>query len=107
LILFCAFVAGGGIYDIVSRPSAQEEIPWTGQLSSIHYDLREQILSESLSAMFFNLCMICGLIVSSKSCRVKDDTRKASFMLVAGMALVLLGLAGCYHLTFLKRNVGR
>jgi hypothetical protein len=107
LILFCVFVAGGGIYDLVDKPSALEVVPWTGRPSSVHYDRREQTLNESLSSMFFYLCMICGLIVSSKSCRVKDDARKASFMLVAGMALVLLGLTGCYHLTFLKRNVGR
>ncbi len=102
LILFCAFVAGGGIYDLVEKPSALVVVPWTGRISSVHYKPREQTLSESLSSMFFYLCMISGLIVSSKSNRVKDDQRKANLMLVAGMALVILGLAGCYHLIFLR-----
>ena len=107
LILFCVFIAGGGIYDLVEKPSVLVVNPWTGQISSVHYDRGEQTLSESLSSMFFYLCMISGLIVSSKSCRVKDDARKANLMLVAGMVLVILGLAGCYHLIFLRRNVGR
>jgi hypothetical protein len=97
--------AGGGIYDLVEKPSVLAVNPWTGRISSVHYDRREQTLSESLSSMFFYLCMISGLIVTSKSSRVKDDTRKANLMLVAGMALVILGLAGCYHLIFLRRNV--
>ena len=107
LILFCVFIAGGGIYDLVEKPSALVVVPWTGRISSVHYDRGEQTLSESLSSMFFYLCMISGLIVSSKSLRVKDDARKANLMLVARMALVILGLAGCYHLIFLRRNVGR
>lgn len=102
LILVCAFVAGGGIYDLVEKPSALVEVPWTGRISSVHYKPREQTLSESLSSMFFYLCMISGLIVTSKSSRVKDDQRKANIMLVAGMALVILGLAGCYHLICLR-----
>jgi hypothetical protein len=105
LILFCVFIAGGGIYDLVEKPSVLVVNPWTGQISSAHYYRGEQTLSESLSSMFFYLCMIFGLIVSSKSSRVKDDTRKANLMLVAGMVLVILGLAGCYHLIFLRRNV--
>ena len=107
LILFCVFIAGGGIYDLVDKPSALVVVPWTGQISSVHCDRGEQTLSESLSSMFFYLCMISGLIVSSKSSRVKDDQRKANLMLVAGMALVILGLAGCYHLIFLRRIVQR
>ncbi len=105
LILFCVFVAGGGIYDLVEKPSFLVVNPWTGRISSIHYYRGEQTLSESLSSMFFYLCMISGLIVTSKSSQVKDDTRKANLMLVAGMALFILGLAGCYHLIFLRRNV--
>ena len=105
LILFCVFIAGGGIYDLVEKPSFLVVNPWTGQISSIHYYRGEQTLIESLSSMFFYLCMISGLIVTSKSSQVKDDTRKANLMLVAGMALFILGLAGCYHLIFLRRNV--
>ncbi len=105
LILFCVFIAGGGIYDLVEKPSFLVVNPWTGQISSVHYYRGEQTLSESLSSMFFYLCMISGLIVTSKSSQVKDDTRKANLMLVAGMALFILGLAGCYHLIFLRRNV--
>jgi hypothetical protein len=105
LILFCVFVAGGGIYDLIEKPSFLVVNPWTGQISSVHYYRGEQTLSESLSSMFFYLCMISGLIVTSKSSQVKDGTRKANLMLVAGMALIILGLAGCYHLIFLWRNV--
>lgn len=102
LILFCVFIAGGGIYDLVEKPPALVVVPWTGRISSVHHKPREQTLSESLSSMFFYLCMISGLIVTSKSSRVKDNQRKANLMLVAGMALVILGLAGCYHLIFLR-----
>jgi hypothetical protein len=101
-ILFCVFIAGGGIYDLVEKPSALVVVPWTGRISSVHYKPREQILSESLSSMIFYLCMISGLIFSSKSSRVRDDTRKANLMLLAGMALVILGMAGCYHMIFLR-----
>jgi len=107
MILICAFVAGGGIYDLVEKPSALVVVPWTERTSSVHYDRREQTLSESLSSMFFYLCMICGLIVSHRSSRVKVEARKANLMFLAGMALVILGLAGCYYLIFLRMNVGR
>ena len=103
LILFCAFVAGGGIYDLIERPPYLRVIPWTRQISSVHEEPGEQSLGESLSSMFFYLCMMSGLIVSSKSSRVKDDQRKASLMLLAGMALVILGLVGCYHMLFQRR----
>ena len=107
LILFCAFIAGGGIYDLVEKPPALVMVPWTGRISSVHCDRGEQTLSESLSSMFFYLCMISGLIFSNKSCKVKDDARKANLMLLAGMVLVILGLAGCYQLIFLRRIVQR
>jgi hypothetical protein len=107
LILFCVFIAGGGIYDLVENPSALVVVPWTGRISSVHCDRGEQTLSESLSSMFFYLCMISGLIFSNKSCKVKDDTRKANLILLAGMALVILGLAGCYQLIFLRWIVQR
>jgi len=95
LILFCVFIAGGGIYDLVEKPPVLVVVPWTGQISSVHDERGKQTLSESLSSMFFYLCMISGLIVTSKSSLVKDDTRKANLM------------AGCYHLIFLRWIVQR
>jgi hypothetical protein len=100
LILFCAFIAGGGIYDLVEKPPFLRVLPWNRQISSVHDKPGEQTLSESLSSIFFYICMISGLIVASESNQVKDDQMKANIMILAGMALVILGLAGCYHFVF-------
>lgn len=100
--MFCVFVAGGGIYDLVEKPPFPVLVPWTGQFSSVGDHPGEQTLSESLSSMFLYLSMISGLIVISKSSRVKNDPKKANITLLAGMALIILGLAGCSHMFFLR-----
>ena len=51
--------------------------------------------------------MVGGLIVSYRSTRVTNDSKKANSMLAIGIALVLLGLAGSQYLMVLKRTIGR
>jgi uncharacterized membrane protein (DUF373 family) len=50
--------------------------------------------------------MIVGLIVSYRSTRVSGDIKKANYMLILGIALIIMGLAGSHYLLILKRTVG-
>jgi hypothetical protein len=51
--------------------------------------------------------MVGGLIVSYKSAKVTNDSKRANTMLVIGIALILMGLAGSHYLLILKRSIGR
>jgi hypothetical protein len=57
--------------------------------------------------MALTLFMVGGLILSYKSAKVANDSGKANTMLIIGIALILMGLAGSHYLLILKRTIGR
>ena len=105
-VIFCVFIAGGGIYNLLDNPLSIVPGPG-GTWLVIHPYVGEQTLNESVVAMFLNLCMFGGLLIAYKSSQETRDSKKANYMLVIGLALVLLGLAGSHYLQILKRTVGR
>ena len=77
-----------------------------GTWIAIHPLAGYQTLNESIVAMFLSASMIVGLIVSYRSTRVTGDIKKANYMLILGIALIIMGLAGSHYLLILKRTVG-
>lgn len=105
-IVFCVFIAGGGIYDLLDDPITLFPGAGGGWLA-IHPYTGEQTLNESLVSMILTFFTFAGLLVSYRSTKVAYDRRKANMMLLLGIALVLMGLAGSHFLLILKRTAGR
>lgn len=105
-VIFCVFISGGGIYDLLDNPPSIVPGPG-GTWLAIYPLMGEQTLNESIVAMFLNGCMLGGLVLAFKSSQETRDSKKANYMLVIGLALVILGLSGSHYLLVLKRTVGR
>jgi hypothetical protein len=105
LILFSSYLAGGGLYNQIDKPSRRIIVPTTGRPSSIHYDFREQTLGEAQIAMLCNLTTVVGLVLAYQSIQVGDNRLKANLILLTGIALTLLGFYGSHYLFILKQNV--
>jgi hypothetical protein len=105
MILFVTFIAGGGIYDLLDNPLSL--YPLGSRWVAVHPFQGEQTINESIVSMALTLFMVGGLILSYKSAKVTNDSRKANTMLVIGIALILMGLAGSHYLLILKRTIGR
>ena len=106
LIVFTAFIAGGGIYDLLDDPPSIFPGPG-GTWVAVHPYIGEQTINESIVSMVLTMFTVGGLIVSYRSTQVTNDSKKANYMLVIGLALILLGLAGSHYLMILKRTIGR
>lgn len=100
VIFFTIFIVGGGIYDLLDNPLVIVAGPqgWI----AIHPVLSEQTLNESFLSMIFNLLIFTGLFASYRSTQVAYDSKRATTMLVLGIALVLLGLSGSHYLLRVK-----
>ncbi len=100
VVLFSIFVAGGGIYDILVKPPAilGSGDAWT----AVDPRSDQQTLSESVVSMFLTGTTFLGLLVSHRSAQVAYDRKKANIMLLMGISLIVLGLAGSYYLILLK-----
>ena len=105
MILFITFISGGGIYDLLDNPPSL--CPVGGRWVAVHPFQGEQTINESIVSMALTLFMVGGLILSYKSAKVANDSRKANTMLIIGIALILMGLAGSHYLLILKRTIGR
>ncbi len=105
-VIFCVFIAGGGIYDLLDDPLSIVPGPG-GTWLAIHPYMGEQTLNESVVAMFLNGCTFGGLLIAYKSSQETRDSKKANYMLVIGLILVLIGLAGSHYLLNLKKAAGR
>jgi len=103
VVLFSIFIVGGGIYDVLTNPPAIRR--WGTGWTAIEPFSDEQTLSESLVSMILAGLTFAGLLVSYRSTQVAYDRRKANTMLLGGIALIVLGLAGSYYLIFLKRRL--
>lgn len=100
VVLFTVFIVGGGIYDLLDNPLAIVAGPqgWI----SIHPLLSEQTLNESILSMILNILIFTGLFTSYRSTQIVYDSKRATTMLVLGIALILLGLSGSYYLVRIK-----
>jgi hypothetical protein len=105
VVVFTAFVAGGGIYDILDKPPTI--IGFSGGYVAVRGLEDEQTLMESALSMLFLVLTFLGLLTSYRSTRVVYDTRRASMTLLLGIALIALGLSGSFYLLSLKQMVLR
>ncbi len=105
MILFTAFIAGGGIYDLLDNPPSL--YPVGNRWVAVHPFQGEQTINESIVSMTLTLFMVGGLIISYRSAKVTNDSKRANAMLIIGIALILMGLAGSHYLLILKRTIGR
>lgn len=106
VVLFTAFIAGGGIYDLLDDPLTIVPGPQGGWIA-IHPYPGEQTLNESLVSMVLTVFMFGGMLIAYRSTQVTYDSKRANTMLIVGIALILMGLAGSHYLLILKRTVGR
>jgi hypothetical protein len=104
VVIFSAFIAGGGIYDLLDNPPTIISGSQGGWVA-VHPYAGEQTLSESFVSMFLTLFIFAGMLVAYKSTQVAYDSRRANTMLVIGLALILLGMAGSHYLLILRRLV--
>lgn len=102
MVVFVVFITGGGIYDIIENPPAIIPGPQGGWIA-VHPYIGEQTLNESLVSMTLTSLAFIGMLVAYRSSKVVYDSNKANTMLILGIALVLLGLAGSHWLLILKR----
>lgn len=106
VVIFSAFMAGGGIYDLLDNPLSIVPGPGGGWIV-VHPYAGEQTLNESLVSMILMGFMFAGMLSSYLSTKVPYDQKRANTMLIIGIALILLGLSGSHWLLILKRTVGR
>ena len=104
-VLFSAFIASGGVYDLLDDPLTV--IPAGGGWVLVDPRPGEQTLNESLVVMILTMFMFTGMLVAHRSTQVVYDHKKANMMLILGITLILLGLAGSHYLIILKRTIGR
>ena len=102
IVVFVSFIAGGGIYDILDNPLTILPGP-SGRWISVHPYMSEQTLNESIVSMLLTFSMFAGVYMSYRSTKVAYDQKKANMMLILGIALTLIGLAGSQYLIVLKR----
>jgi len=101
VVLFAVFIAGGGIYDLFDNPPAI--LPGPRGWIAVHPYAGEQTLNESILSMVFMTLIIVGLYSAYRSTQVTYDSKRATSLLVTGVALILLGLSGSHYLIILKR----
>ncbi len=80
----CAFLLGGGVYDILVKPP----IMWGN--SFVHPRLHEQVLLESLTAMIVYAMGVTGFLVTYQSTKYAYKPRQAFMMLLTGVALIFI-----------------
>ncbi len=100
-VIFAAFIAGGGIYNLLDRPPAIIGFP--GGYIAVRGLQDEQTLMESALSMLFLLLTFLGLLTSYRSARVVYDSRRATMNLLLGISLIALGLSGSFYLLSLKQ----
>jgi len=109
VVLFTAFIVGGGIYDLMEKPPAIISLSIISSSLSGYTAVRgfndEQTLTESVLSMLFNILVFAGLFVSYRSTQIIYDSRRATTTLIIGIALFGVGLAGSFYIFNLKQLV--
>ena len=93
LIGFSIFILGGGVYDIMERPS--NEIFFFPGLSG-------QFLNESLIFMLFLIMGMIGGLLAFRSTRYTYRPREAKMFLLIGLALLVVAFIGTEMILSLK-----
>ena len=105
IVLFTAFIVGGGIYDMLDDPLPILRGP-QGYIA-VRGDPQAQTQLESALSMLFTVLSFVGIFISYRSTQVIYDSKRATATLILGIALILLGLSGSYYLLNLKRIILR
>lgn len=105
IVLFTAFIVGGGIYDILDEPPTI--LRGEQGYIAVRGSMQDQTLMESILVMFLTVLVFAGLFASYRSTQVIYDSRRATTMLILGISLLILGLSGSYYLLSLKRIILR
>jgi len=104
-MIFVIVIIGGGVYDIINNPPAFVQTSSSGASSAIYPYLGDQTINESIVSMFLYFFAFLGLYLSYKSTQVLYDRSKANTMMLAGIGLTLVGVAGCYIVFAIKGGV--
>lgn len=103
VVLFCLFIIGGGIYNILEEPASMLGLP-SGP-SSLHPYLNEQTSTEGWIMMLINGFTILGFYMTYRSTQVAYDRTSANRWLMGGIALIILGFGGNYLILNLKQSL--
>ena len=103
VVLFCLFIIGGGIYNILESPPSI--IPLQTGYSSLHPYMNEQTSTEGYVIMLINGFIIAGFYMTYRSTQVAYNRTAANRWLMAGIALIVLGFGGNYLILRLKQGL--
>ena len=103
VVLFCLFILGGGIYNILEEPPSI--IPLQSGYSSLHPYMNEQTSTEGYVMMLINGFIIAGFYMTYRSTQVAYNRAAANRWLMAGIALIILGFGGNYLILQLKQGL--
>jgi hypothetical protein len=104
-VIFVIVVIGGGVYDIKNNPPAFVQTSSSGASSAIYPYLGDQTINESIVSMFLYIFAFLGLYLVYKSTQVLYDRSKANTMMLAGIGLALVGVAGAYVIFAIKGGI--
>ena len=106
IVLFTAFCAGGGLYDLFDNPPTILG-GGAGGYIAVRGFINEQTLTESFLSMVLTILIFSGLYASYRSTQIIYDAKRARTIMIIGIALILMGLSGSYYLINLKQYVIR
>jgi hypothetical protein len=103
VVLFCIFIVGGGIYNILESPPSI--IPLQNGYSSLHPYSNEQTSTEGFVIMMINGAIIAGFYMTYRSTQVAYNRTAANRWLMVGIALIVLGFGGNFLILRLKQSI--
>ena len=103
VVLFCLFILGGGIYNILEEPPSI--IPLQSGYSSLHPYLNEQTSTEGYVVLLINSFIITGFYMTYRSTLIAYNRTSANRWLMAGIALIILGFGGNYLILQIKQSL--
>lgn len=103
LVLFCVFIIGGGIYNILEEPPLAIGIG--GLPSSLHPYINEQTAIEAWIMMLIDGAIVIGFYMTYRSTQVSYNRTAANRWLMGGIALIILGFGGNFLMLQLKQSL--
>lgn len=103
VVLFCIFIMGGGIYNILESPPSI--IPLQNGYSSLHPYSNEQTSTEGFVIMMINGAIIAGFYMTYRSTQVAYNRTAANRWLMVGISLIVLGFGGNFLILRLKQSI--
>jgi hypothetical protein len=103
VVIFCLFVLGGGIYNILENPPTI--VPLQNGYSSIHPYMSDQTVTEGYVIMLTNAATVAGFYMAYRSTQVTYNRTSANRWLIVGIALIILGFGGNYIILQVKRSL--